>query len=357
MNYRTATVLSQESATTAATKTIDLEGYDPFSRLTVRFEGMNNGHVQTGHPALQVSKIEIVEGSEVLMSLSGMQAQALDFYDTGRPRPYEIDYRNDLPNQEIFNLNFGRWLWDPELAFDPRKFQNPQLKITHNKALGGSAPDAANLSVYGDLFDKKSVSPSGWLMAKNWYSYTPTASAYTEFDLPKDHILRKILIQDYVATYSFTDLIDEIRIDEENLKVRPIDLGGFEFINLFMNQFPLFHETISWWAPGASTYNLFITPGEYAYVALGQVGAANTAYLATEGAGGKTTVTTDSAEVFRSIVTGYMPHGCLPIPFGIQSDPTDWYDITTIQKLRMRLHAPGTSAGTVNVVLQQLRRY
>jgi hypothetical protein len=79
--------------------------------------------------------------------------------------------------------------------------------------------------------------------------------------------------------------------------------------------------------------------------------------MATEGCGGKTTVTTAAAQVFRTICKGYMPHGCLPVEFGDQWDMGDWYDITRIKKLRLRLHHPGTVSGNAYILLQQLRRY
>jgi len=356
MHYRKATLLSRESAATAATKTIDLDLTDIISRIQIRFEGINNGHVQTDHPAKCITKVEVVDGSDVLMSLSGQQIQALDFYDTGKSRPYELDYRNDLPNQEVFNLNFGRKLYDAILALDPNKFKNPQLKISHNRALGGSAPDDAYLTVWADIFDEKVPAPIGWLMAKEFYSYTPTANAYHETDLPDDHILRQMLVQAMVAGYSFTDLVDELRLDENNLKRIPIDLNMFIYMCSVMKDYPFYEELISWWTPNVGTHNLYITPGEYTYLSLNPVGAA-TPYMASEGCGGRTTVYTASAQVFRTISKGYMPHGCLPVAFGDQQDPADWYDITKVKDLNLRLHHPGTVSGTAKIILQQLRKY
>jgi len=356
LNYRKTTLYTQADATTAKTEPIDLDLEDIISRLTVRFEPTNNGHVQTAHPAKCVSKIELVDGSDVLMSLSGMQAQALDFYDTKKPRPYELDYRNDLPDQEVFNFNFGRKLFDPELAFDPNRFSNPQLKVTHDKSLGGSAPDAAKLTVIADVFDEKVPTPMGWLMAKEFFTYTPTASSYKTIDLPDDYVLRKMLVQAMVAGYSFTDLVDELRIDENNLKKIPVDLNMFMLMCSIMQDYPIYEELISFWNPNVGTYNVYVTPGEYAYLSLNPVGAA-TPYMASEGSGGRTTVYSAAAQVFRAISKGYMPHGCLPLAFGDQDDPANWYDITKIGALKMRLHHPATVSGSCNVILQQLRKY
>jgi len=356
MNYRKATMLSRESATTATTKTLDVKLNEKVSRIQVRYEPINNQSTPTAHPAKCVSKIELVDGSDVLMSLSGQQAQALDFYDTGQGREYEMDMRNDMPDQEFFNLNFGRRLWDPLLAFDPTRFRNPQLKITHNLESGGSAPDAAYLSVYADVFDEKPVSPVGWLMAKNFHEYVTEASAYKEVTLPDDYVLRRILIQAITAGSTFTDNIDELRISEDNQKKVPIDIGLYQYIAGLMKKYGLFSEMIvSTFASSSSNY-LYVTPGEYVNIAFGILGSA-TVYRNATGGGGRATVYASglSADA-RSLVTGYMPHGCLPVDFGDMDDLNDWYDITKIGSLELRLHSVAASI-TVKTLLQQLRRY
>jgi len=354
--YRKATLYARTDATTATTETIEKLGRKPISRLQVIFEAINDGNEPTAHPAKCVSKVEIVDGSEVIYSLSGQEIEALDFYDTGKPRSYELDYRNDMFSFEVFNLNFGRHLYDPEFAFDPTKFDNPQLKITHNKASGGSAPNAAYLTVLADVFDEKSISPSGWLMAKEFNSYTPTASAYKEVKLPDDWLLRKMLVQSQYSTNTFTDNIDEIRIDEENLARIPIDLNMFRYMGSVMSRYPLYNEVIVGITPGISTYTWFCTPCEYSNWAIAAIGSAEI-YTAAERGGGTQTITNSAVTAFRALVTGYMPHGCLPVEFGDQNDSSDWYDITTIEDLTLRLHHASGIGGTVNVVLQQLRKY
>jgi len=355
MNYRKVTMLARESATTAGTKTLDVKLKEKVSRIQVRYEGINNGQVQTAHPAKQVSKIELVEGSDVLMSLSGMEAEALDFYDMKKGREYEMDMRNDMPNQEIFNLNFGRRLWDPLLAFDPTRFSNPQLKITHDKSNGGSAPDASYLSVYADVFDEKPVSPIGWLMAKEWYTYVTTATAYKYIDLPRDYILRKLMIQAPVAGSTFTDQLDELKISEDNDKKVPIDIGLYQYIAGIMKNYPLYSEIVCQTPSTVGDNYSYHTPGEYVVINPGVLGSA-TCYKNANGGGGRITLNMSAAAELRSLVTGYMPHGCLPVEFGDPDDLNDWYDITKVGSLELRLHSVAADA-TVNVVLQQLRKY
>jgi len=356
MNYRKTTLLSRESATTAATKTLDIKLNEKVSRIQIRYEPINNGSTPTAHPANCVSKIELVDGSDVLMSLSGMEAQALDFYDTGQCREYEMDMRNDMPDQEFFNLNFGRRLWDPLLALDPKKFSNPQLKITHNLASGGSTPDAAYLSVYADVFDEKPATPIGFLSAKDFYTFTTSASSYKEFDLPNDYILRRILTQTLVAGSTFTDNIDEIRISEDNQKKVPLDIGLYQYTAGLMKKYGLYSEIMCHTLASSSSNYIYVTPGEYVNIAFGVLSSA-TVYRNATGGGGKATVYSSALSAdLRSLITGYMPHGCLPIDFGDMGDLNDWYDITKVGSLEVRLRAVAGSV-TCNNLLQQLRKY
>lgn len=356
MNYRKATILSRELATTAATRTLDIDLTDVISKIMVRYEPVNASNTQTAHPAKCVSSIQLVDGSDVLMSLSGQEAQALDFYDTLQGREYEMDMRNAMPDQEIFNINFGRKLWDSDLAFDPKKFNNPQLKISHNRSNGGSNPSSSYLSVYADVFDEKVATPVGWLMAKEFYTFTTSASAYKSIDMPKDYPLRRLLIQAEYAGNSFTDNIDELRLGENNLKKVPIDLNIYHLIAGIMKKYPLYHEIIAQTLPATGGNNTtYVTPGEIINVAPGVRGSPTVYQNATDSGGTATMYSSAPAEC-HSLVTGFMPHGVLPVDFGNLDDMTDWYDITKIGALELRLHQVAASV-TVNVILQQLRKY
>ena len=355
MNYRKATVYTETDASTAKTESIDLDLVDIISRLQVRFNITNASTSITDHPAKIASKVEIVDGSDVLWSLNGEEMEAMDYYDTWKSRSYELDYMGFWPCQLILNINFGRWLYDDMLAFDCSRFRNPQLKITHNKALGGSNPGSMNLQVLADVFDEKRVSPQGFLTSREFFSYTPVASSYKTIDMPTDYILRKMLIQSKYSTNSFTDNIDEIRLDENNLKKIPLDLNMFHYLGSIESTYPMYTEEVHFSGAEFGGY-LYVTPCEYPGVALGQHGTP-TAYITANQGGGKLTVTGAGSSEFRALVTGWLPHGCVPVEFGDCNDPADWYDIRAIKDLNLRLHHASGIGGTVKIITQQLRRY
>ncbi|GAI97242.1 unnamed protein product, partial [marine sediment metagenome] len=75
------------------------------------------------------------------------------------------------------------------------------------------------------------------------------------------------------------------------------------------------------------------------------------------GDGGRIKVFTGTTNRNVQIVgEGYLPHGVFEIPFGIQDDPTDWYDVTKLGSLKADIIG-GADSGTAELILQQLRTY
>ena len=235
-NYRTIALLDAETATTAATKIVDLNLSEVISRITVEYAATNASATIAGHPALIVSKIEIIDGSDVLFSLTGMEAQALDILTTDDTEYLSTTYINTNIAKPCFQINFGRWVYDPVLALDPKRFRNLQLKITHNCAAGGATPNAGTLSVFLDLFDDKKVSPIGFLQAKEIFTYNPAASAAKYIDLPTDLVLRAIMLEGRYTALHPWDNINKVKLyEDEGRKVIIDNLRTSDLIKYYPN--------------------------------------------------------------------------------------------------------------------------
>lgn len=356
MKYRKATILEQESATTAGTKTQDIDISDPISRIQVKFNSTNDGHDATDHFAKQVSKVAIVDGSEVLYSLSAQQIEALMFYEYGKGRNYELEYRNDCENRMVLDLLFGRHLWDPELALDPTRFKNPQIKVTHNKASGGSAPDAATLEIFADIFDEKKITPSGFIMNKEWYEWTtPSAAANEYIDLPNDYPIRRIGIVGYKADLWWDNIFSEIELDEENKKRLPWSLDAYDLMQLAITNYGQYHETLVGTGPSIATHTWFVTPTEVPAPMISVIGDPSNLYIGSETSGGYISCTVAAVSAFRAFIAGTIPHGMIPLDMGLMNVIDDWFDVTEKGKVKLRIKAGGTA--TAEIVLQQLRKY
>ncbi len=360
MKYRRATILAQQDVTTAGTKTQDITLAQPISRLYVKFNHLNDGHDATAHPAKCVSKIEVVDGSDVLMSLSGMQAEALHFYNTRECRGKELEYRNDVWGESIYPLDFGRFLYDPRLALDPTKFSNPQIKVTHNKSLGGSNSSEGTLAQpISRLYVKFNHLNDGH-DAREWYSFPLSDDAFEYIDLPVDRIIRKIMILSLFADKSLNDQIAEVRLSEDNDARLPIDMNMVDLMRIAAQHHGEYHEELVAMHSGVDTYNWYITPSNAANFQISPVFDTANVQTPNQREGGYQRFEAPAAITgFRAAVHGFEPHGAVPIEFGRQDDPDDWFDVAALGSLQLRLKA-GDSTGTDSTaqqVIQQYRKY
>ncbi len=356
MNYRLASILPSEAANTAGTKTIDINVADPISRFVIQMKGLNSADAPVAHPAKMISKIELVDGSDVLFSLSGVEAQALNFYDQGKMPHTVLNYIDNVYAIATFHIDFGRFLYDPVLAFDPRKFTNPQLKITHNLAAGGSTPDAALLSVYAHLFDEKAITPAGFLMSKEQYGYTLVASAKEHIDLATDYPYRKVLLQSMSATLQPWQQYNQVKLSQDNDKKVVInDEKTSDLLKLF-RMWPALTETICA-KTKAGTQVIHCTASYERLQTIVGVGAELAGCYIAETYGGAISVTDGAAASIIMVVNGLIPHSAFCLPFGGQADMDDWFDVSKIGSLRLTLTAGGSADGTCEVVSQQIRGY
>lgn len=358
MRYRHTALTDAETATTAATKIQDIDLAEPVSRLLVEIKGTNSSATPTAHGAKMVSKIELVDGSDVLYSLSGIESQAMTYYGTKR-LPFMVnEFRNDVMNIQTFELNFGRYLWDPDLALLPNKFKNLQLKITHNKANGGSAPDAATMSIFADIFDEKGISPRGFLQSKEHFTFTLTSSAHEYIDLPVDYPLRQVIIQSLAADKQPHEQFNKVKLYEEDGKKVVIDtLATSDLCKILRPRDPITEEICG--TGTGSAVQHFVTPAYETYVTTLGFDAATTTNYCNQSYGGDATIAFDNAEHFQGHVIGLCPHGALALPFGMPDDIGDWYDVTKLGNLKLDLTA-GSSVGsssTCEILTQQFRRY
>jgi len=358
MNHRLATVLSEEAITTAATKVIDLDMADVISRIQINVEVEMPGDVLGAHPASVLSNIELVDGSDVLFSMSGKEAQALDFYQTGIMPFNAITDRDGNDCISVFNINFGRFLYDELLAFDPKKFRNPRLKITHNYAATGGTPSDARMEVRAFLFDEKVPAPIGFLMSKEYYQFTSgVVDTYHSVDMPVDYKTRRYMILGTAAGYFCQQVVNEIRLSEDNAKRIPYDTKVWQLLKWLHQMYPRIEEYAH--ITGlAATRVVYASPTQD--IVVNAVGDAVTNITSVSTIPTKMPftldITADGAAAMQ--ISGNDPHYSFMLPLGRANEIDDWYDVTKIGNLKMRFKAGSAGIlGVVEIVTEQLRTY
>lgn len=358
MNYRYVEVMGDTNLGDAGTKIIDLNLVDSVSRFVVKFRPVGGSVVGIAHPCLAIQKIELVDGSDVLYDLTGMQGHALNQIESINPITTVLDYRNGGTPLIDINMDFGRFLHDPELAFDPKKFINPQLKITWDEDLWDASADSHSMAVWAYLFDEKAVSPIGFLMNKEIKSFVAVAGAYEYTSLPLDHPLRMLTLQAYKIGASPRIQVSAIKLSEDNDKRIPIDGDTYKLEPLLMQWSGECEDKLTAQGDIANT-TFFVTPSYNITCQL--VGMESATYGRMSASGGGTVdvgVLADDTN-FIARVKGFFPHGCLPIKFGDQSKMEDWYDVTKLGSLVLRTKGETGCAATdtARIITQQLRRY
>lgn len=141
-----------------------------------------------------ISKIEVIaDGSEVIKSITGKQAQALGYLDQGVVSPDMI--RNYAANDQraYFLINFGRFLKDFDYGLVLEKFNNVELKITNDATATEFTSLSCDIMCYY-LRDVTSAQFKGCMYTEVWRDYIPVASGVQYLELPTNWLIRRILL-------------------------------------------------------------------------------------------------------------------------------------------------------------------
>lgn len=370
MKPRDTLLLDTYSLTDAETKIIDINVNKPITAIQIYYTA-KNGATRCASNWLweNISKIELIDGTDVLYSLNAAEAQGLAFYGHGvEARDYLTEVGGGVQACDIWML-FGRYLYDRMLAFDPAKFVNPQLKITHNietiadVAATAFATGEVKVRVLAKLMDDVPA-PTGFLMSKQHYSYNTGATSKTEYiDLPTDHPYRMLMQRVYVENKNGHEILQAIKLNIDAESYIPFDLTGTDLAMLGLELRGLAKEAILAHVVHNDTVDLMVMdPRRF-----GVSGAAsvNDVIIAPITAANRITVCgydiSDSAEFSTRqnvylIARGIAKHGCMVYPFGRIDEPEDWLDVTKFGSIRLEPQTEGWSAAA-SVVLQQLRKY
>ncbi len=358
--YRTQIITDAESIATAGTWTRNIDMREKISRISIEAKATNNGSTPTAHPAAILSKIELVDGRDVLYSLSGYEAEAANILDYGFKPYQEVNFIDNNSCVFAVNLDFGRYLWDEKLALDPARdeFKNLQLRITHNKASGGSAPDAGTLSVFAHLFDQKTISPVGFRQTKEYKSEALAASTHFYTNLPVDMTMRRLIIMARYTGLNPFSLTNKVKLTEDGgASVVLDDIRVSDHLKVGDSN-PYFDELIRESASTSARTN-YCTPTYDTKITWAPILGTDSGWLGLASYGGTYTSDVSAATEGDEFVRGKAPHGAINFAFGKQDDLNDWYDLQAVKQLRLDITSGGSasSSHSYQLVCDQLRRY
>lgn len=348
------------SLTTDVTIPIELDMADPISQLIIDARVKNGaGGASTEHPTASITKIEIVDGSDVLFSLDGFETEALDIYDSlNYPRGGWFNYVVGSPTDRQIAINFGRYLWDEVLAFDPTKFTNPKLNISFDVDAGGMTPASCQFSVLALMFDEKAITPAGFLMTKEVKKWTKAISGHEYTNCPLDYPYRKMLLQSRYAGIPPHWVFNNIKLASDQDK-KVIFNGEYRDLMFGIGREGAYiRELLTGQGRLAMAYQ-HVTPTMDVMATANQWRQDCQDYsVATwDGDGGRLQIEATGNCQVSAHVQGWAPHGTLCIPFGKQDAIEDWFNVTEgIESLKLDVIS-GNASAVQKLFIQQYRTY
>jgi len=367
MRTRDAVIEYQKTLDNANTLTKDLNLVDPVSALYLEFEATNGGTSNKKNWISDViTKIEVVDGSEVLYSLNLLQLEALYFYKTGRvPTMFPSEFADGIQRHGCYIL-FGRHLWDPEYGMDFTRYANPQLKITSNmaaiRAVGADGFLTGTLK--GSIIAKvmeNAVRPSQYLMAKEIKSWTSAASGEVRVDLPVNYLYRMLMLRSHLQGI-------DIEYPMQQLKLT-CDSDKFVMLNRYVKQ--LDAEALALFGTGSLKHDIFAANHTVVRTPFNKEPGVSISQYEQDGSnhhaityhwGGSMYLNSSSAagvadatdRKWTTIARGHSLHATLPVPFGLMDRPETWFDPTPYKKMEAVI-TENYAACASQVVIEQAR--
>jgi len=349
------------------TLVIDVSILDALSAITIIYNMTNGATSNQGvHLFDDVDAINLVDGSEEIFSLNGLETVMLNCFELGHFPYSHLSESAAAVQYQAFTIHFGRYIGDQEFWLDPTDFRNLQLRLAHSltiSATAGFATGTGQVDVIAHAFDSKPSSRRGYLMTKEQYSFTSVASGVEKADLPTDFPWRMLIQRDYEAAIApYTDLTN-IKLNFDGGKYVPVDLAVQDIMQLNADKFGQFKENMIVTRTDADTidthiqdvFSCFANAINDLDVASLDAQTANRLTLqllslTAVPAIGKSAADTD---VFLQVI-GNAPFSGVVVPLGDMWDADTWLDVTMYDKAKLEL-TQGAAGGACQTVLQQVR--
>lgn len=359
MIFRQSVIREGQSINTDGTQVFDITGDEPITRLTL-IPKVTNGasYIALGHPDENISKIEIVDGSDVLISLSGVQARALMFYSSKNLPVTCINTMALQWSMQPLPLYFGRFLNDPEFALDPRKYNNLQIRVTTVIAAAMTGAAVGTLDIVADVMSPEYSEPKGLFISKELIELDTISLAVNYTDLPTDLPVRLLVGVCFSDSQAPEYNVSKFELYEGNRKNLIVDYDMEAYQQLVASVFPRWTDKISGQAVTGDRY-CWVTPSfETLVTVIGM--EENDAVITPEATGGqKKNINASATSLWEGIASGWAPHGSTPFFFpGIDTPDGYWHlEREGSGTLKTTFHTDVDTTPTYDVVSQQLQMY
>lgn len=371
MRYRTVELFYEQALDDTGTKPIDLKTTDPITAIRLEFKGVNGTDPNLYNWMNDViSKIEIVDGSDQILSINMKHGQALQFVNTGKTPYMRMEERPSGGVAEQCLIRFGRFMNDPLYYLDLTKFTNPQLKITtagltpNASGSGGFLAGSYKVTINLHVIEEGAQPSAGFMMYKEFFSFTAATSGDEHIALPQDYPYVGLLMRAFYIENDIHETINRLKISCDTGKFIPIDKKVHDIYRMNEEDYgplelrmqlhrangetvyhPLQMEPVAILMADQSTCVLKAMYQWSGYFELEVVDVSGNAITA--------------SRWIRAIIQGGSLHSTIYLPFGILTEPNTYFDpkIWADIELILTQGCPAGELGAVSLVMQQLRSY
>ena len=349
------------------TVTVNIDVLNPISALVIVYQATNGATSNQGVAIHDdIDSIDLVDGSEEVFSLSGIEALILNAFEMKRMPYMDLTEAAGGVQKEAFIINFGRYIGDPDYWLDPTEFRNLQLRLAHSltiSATAGFATGSGVIDVIAKVFEEKPSGRNGYMIAKEQYSFTSGASGIETAMLPTDYTWRMLIQRAYESATDLITDVTNIKVNFDGGAYVPVDMGMLDILQDNANKLGTFEYA----------QQLLRTDGDAAATYLQQLQNANANNLTDLSIASVDDITANQvtlqvldltvsptiakATADESILlqcVGYAPFGSILVPLCDPYNDGNWLQVGRYSKAKLELTQGGAGAAC-QTILQQVR--
>ncbi|NVM22286.1 MAG: hypothetical protein HWN68_10965 [Desulfobacterales bacterium] len=198
-----------------------------------------------------LEKVEVVvNGSQVVKSLTGSQILAMNMYDGTYDRQQAPRLYFNTSHHETFYLNFGRFYHDKQFMLDLGQVNDPELRITFNFGLGnhhgwllGATFGTADYTVIPHLLRDSMVVPRGYIKSSEAYRFTSVPGLRQNMTLPRGPVYNGFYLESRYSGQGHGMNMDYVEVNINNGEKIPFRLEQGEFMTEMKRRYGIFEVT------------------------------------------------------------------------------------------------------------------
>lgn len=347
-------------------KNIDL--VDPITAIDLIFEATTGATSCDDHEIHDdITRIEVVDGGDVLHSVTMLEEMALNCYERGQFPWFTQTEMPGIETDEACHIMFGRTPRDEEINLDPKKFLNPQLRITYAltiSATAGFATGTGYITAKAHVLEEAPTAARGFFLTKEHYNWQEVANQWEYIDMPCDFPYRLILLKALLTTNMWEALVNHVILHGDRKKFVKIDLDGIDIIRQNFDQWTLFWQKkiIRRADDAAALLDLYhninrdVEPGADDHITTIEAVAAEQVQIGLYNMAVPGTPALQTAPQANIVTLGGLePHSCACMLMGDLHQIEDWWDVTVHKSIELAVQATAVGGDAAAVVIQQLR--